>query len=385
MKKRIIVLGGDGFCGWPTALRFSKLGADVLIIDNFSRRKIDNELSLNSLTPIFEMDIRLSTWLKISGNSIQFRKIDLVNDVESLKVCLAEFKPDTIIHFAEQRSAPYSMLGFDQACYTVNNNITGTHNLLCAVAHLKLNTHIVHLGTMGVYGYDAISDKLPEGYLKVANNTQDDKFVLHPMDPGSIYHMTKALDQLLFQFYFKNYKLRISDLHQGIIWGGFTEETLLARELANRFDYDGEYGTVLNRFIVQAACGYPLTVYGSGGQKRAFINLRDSIKAFELVVKNAKNAFSKVEIYNQATEVHSVLSLAKMVSDSTGVKIQRVENPRIENENNSLDFEFKNLPSLGLIPTLLSNKGLMELIEFTIKYKDQINTDKIPSNGNWKI
>ncbi len=385
MKKNIMILGGDGFCGWPTALRFSKLGANVLIIDNFSRRSIDAELGLNSLIPIFEMDVRLSAWKKISGNSIQFRKIDLVKDVELLKECLREFKPDAIIHFAEQRSAPYSMLGFDQACYTVNNNITGTHNLLCAVAHLKLHTHIVHLGTMGVYGYDSISNKLPEGYLKIAGCDRDDKYVLHPMDPGSIYHMTKSLDQLLFQFYFKNYNLRISDLHQGIIWGGFTEETMEAKELSNRFDYDGEYGTVLNRFIVQAASGYPLTVYGSGGQKRAFINLRDSIKAFELVVKNSKNVFSKVEIYNQATEVHSVISLAKIISDCTGVKIQKVENPRIENEKNNLDFEFKNLPSLGLISTLLSKEGIMELIEFTSKYKNNINTKKIPSNGTWKV
>lgn len=265
---KVAVLGGDGFCGWPAALRLSAAGHDVWIIDNLSRRKIDLDLETESLTPIQPMTKRLRAWKTVGGRPIQFLRIDVALNYHRLLTFLREIEPDAVVHFAEQRSAPYSMKSSLEKRYTVDNNVTATHNLLCAIVESGLDVHVVHLGTMGVYGYSG-AGPIPEGYVRAKfedfDGTWLDREILSPADPGSVYHMTKTLDQLLFVFYNKNDSLRITDLHQGVVWGTATNEASQSEHLINRFDYDGEYGTVLNRFVVQAAVGHPLTVYGSGG------------------------------------------------------------------------------------------------------------------------
>jgi UDP-sulfoquinovose synthase len=285
-KGTILVLGGDGFCGWPTSLHLSAVGYDVAIVDNLSRRKIDIELGTESLTPIQTPQVRLAKWANISGKTIRFHNLTLGSDYTELVELLKNERPTAIVHFAEQRAAPYSMKSPQEMRYTVRNNLNGTHDLLCAVVDAGCHhTHIVHLGTMGVYGYGTAGVRVPEGYLPVVvqtDNGPQEIEILYPADPGSIYHMTKTQDALFFHYYNKNYGIRITDLHQGIVWGTQTKETRLAPELVNRFDYCGDYGTVLNRFLVEAAIGYPLTVDGSGGQTRAFINIRDTVRCIEL-------------------------------------------------------------------------------------------------------
>jgi UDP-sulfoquinovose synthase len=272
-KKKIIVLGGDGFCGWPTSLHLSDQGHEIIILDNLSRRKIDIELGCDSLTPIATIEQRIETWKEITGKTIRFRNLDLSVDYHELVQLLKDEAPDAVVHFAEQRAAPYSMKNSKNKRYTMQNNLIGTNNILSAIVESGLDIHVVHLGTMGVYGYGTTGGAIPEGYLDIPVANGATKSILHPANPGSIYHLTKCLDALTFQFYNKNDGLRITDLHQGIVWGTNTKQTLLDSRLVNRFDYDGDYGTVLNRFLMQAALGIPLTVYGIGGQTRAFIHI----------------------------------------------------------------------------------------------------------------
>ena len=286
---RIAIMGGDGFCGWPTALYLSALGHDVTIVDNLSRRDIDAQLGVQSLTPIASMEQRIAAWREVTGHTIRFVLLDLAREPERLATLLQNTRPDAVVHFAEQRAAPYSMRGPAEKRYTVDNNIGGTHNLLVALTHYAPDTHLVHLGTMGVYGYSGNGFSIPEGYLDVtvrddagARHSRD---ILFPTRPGSVYHMTKSLDQILFQFYAQNDRLKITDLHQGIVWGTQTQETRLDPRLINRFDYDGEYGTVLNRFLVEGAIGHPLTVHGTGGQTRAFINIQDTVRCIKLAIE----------------------------------------------------------------------------------------------------
>ena len=280
---RVLVLGGDGFCGWPTSLYLSDRGYDVTILDNLSRRKIDIDLEVGSLTPIRAIGDRLRAWREVSGRGIDFINLDLATEYDRLIALLRELRPDAIVHFAEQRAAPYSMRSPATKRYTVDNNVRATHNLLAALVHTRVDAAIAHLGTMGVYGYGwSGSAPIPEGYLTVKVPTpagELEREILHPANPGSVYHMTKTLDQLMFAFYAKNDGLRITDLHQGIVWGTQTDQTALDERLINRFDYDGDYGTVLNRFLMQAAIGHPLTVHGTGGQTRAFIHIKDTVRA----------------------------------------------------------------------------------------------------------
>jgi UDP-sulfoquinovose synthase len=303
---KILILGGDGFCGWPTSLYLSKQGHEVIIVDNLSRRKIDLELEVNSLTPISFIGERLQAWKEVSGNTIGFENIDISDNYVKLLNLINDTKPDSIIHFAEQRSAPYSMKGSYGKRYTVNNNLNATNNMLAAIVESELDIHVVHLGTMGVYGYGTAGMKIPEGYLsiKIPNNSGVDieQEILYPPSPGSIYHMTKNQDALMFAFYNNNDSVRVSDLHQGIVWGTQTGETELDERLINRFDYDGDYGTVLNRFLMQAAINYPLSVYGSGGQTRAFIHIKDTVRCIEIALKNPPKIGDKVKIFNQMTE-----------------------------------------------------------------------------------
>jgi UDP-sulfoquinovose synthase len=276
-RKKIIVLGGDGFCGWPTSLHLSDQGHDIIIVDNLSRRKIDIELGCDSLTPIATIEQRIETWKEITGKNIRFRNLDLSVDYHELVQLLRDEIPDAVVHFAEQRAAPYSMKNSKNKRYTMQNNLVGTNNILSAIVESGLDIHVVHLGTMGVYGYGTTGGAIPEGYMDIHLGGGATKSILHPANPGSIYHLTKCLDALTFQFYNKNDGLRITDLHQGIVWGTNTKQTLLDSRLVNRFDYDGDYGTVLNRFLMQAALGIPLTVYGIGGQTRAFIHISGTL------------------------------------------------------------------------------------------------------------
>ncbi|PRX11739.1 NAD-dependent epimerase/dehydratase family protein [Martelella mediterranea] len=384
---KIAVMGGDGFIGWPTSLHLSDAGHEIHIIDNLSRRWIDTELGVQSLTPMDSIQERTRIWHAETGRRIHFHLIDLAKDYEILKKWLEDEKPDAIIHFAEQRAAPYSMKSDRHKNYTVDNNVNATHNLLNALVEIDLDAHVIHLGTMGVYGYSTVGAAIPEGYLPVdIEATTGEKVsqeILYPANPGSIYHMTKCLDQLLFAFYAKNDGLRITDLHQGIVWGTHTEQTKRHEQLINRFDYDGDYGTVLNRFLIQAAIGYPLTVHGVGGQTRAFIHIQDSVRCIELALNNPPERNSRVEIFNQMTETHRVRDLAKMISEMSGTEIAWLPNPRKEAPENELIVKNDKFLSLGLNPTTLKEGLLEEIVDIAKKYAYRVDRKRVPAVSAW--
>jgi UDP-sulfoquinovose synthase len=385
---KVVVIGGDGFCGWPTSLHLSDIGHDVTIVDNLSRREIDIELEVESLTPIRPIGERIRVWKELTGNDIGFVHLDLAEEYDRFLDVLKDLQPDAIVHFGEQRAAPYSMRNSAAKRYTVDNNVRGTHNVLCAIVETGRDIALVHLGTMGVYGYGwSGSAPIPEGYLTVRVPTPDgelDREILHPANPGSVYHLTKTLDQLMFAFYCSNDQVRVTDLHQGIVWGTQTPQTVLDERLINRFDYDGDYGTVLNRFLMQAAIGHPLTVHGTGGQTRAFIHIRDTVRCIQIALENPPLRGEKPKVFNQVTETFRVRELAELISKLTGAEIANLPNPRREAAENDLNVRRDNFLELGLNPTRLSEGLLEESRDIAVKSRDRADTTKIIARSVWR-
>jgi UDP-sulfoquinovose synthase len=385
---KVLVLGGDGFCGWPCAVNLADAGHDVVIVDNLSRRKIDIDLGVESLTPIATIRDRLTAWEQVGGRPIRFAHVDIAKNYEQLLELLRHERPEAVVHFAEQRAAPYSMKTSATKRYTVDNNVNGTHNLLAAIVESGQDIHIVHLGTMGVYGYGSHRGAtIPEGYLTVEvpqpDGSRFTEKILHPANPGSVYHMTKTLDQLLFFYYNKNDNIRITDLHQGIVWGTNTSLTEKDPRLTNRFDYDGDYGTVLNRFLMQAAIGYPLTVHGTGGQTRAFIHIRDSVRCVQLALDHPPGHGERVKIFNQMTESHRVADLAEKVAALTGADVSYLSNPRNEAIENDLIVDNRCFIELGLKPTTLDDGLLTEVVDVARRWADRCDRSRIPCLSAW--
>ncbi len=378
---RILVLGGDGYLGWPTALHLSNSGHDVGIVDNLVRRQYDEELGVQSLVPIFPLDERVAAWKERSGKSIDTFVGDLVDADFTYRV-VREFAPDAIVHFAEQRAAPYSMIDRAHAVYTQHNNVIGNLNLLYAIAEIDPEIHLVKLGTMGEYGTPNID--IEEGWLEVTHNGRTDR-MLYPKRPGSFYHLSKVHDSHNIEFACRIWGLRATDLNQGVVYGQQTPQTAQDERLATRFDYDAVFGTVLNRFVILAALGEPLTVYGDGGQTRGMIDIRDTVECIRLACENPADA-GEFRVFNQITEWMSVLDIAKLVADlhPNSVTVEHLPNPRVEAESHYYNVKHTGLTDLGLKPHLLSDTLLTSLYEISDRYKDRANLEAMLPHVTWR-
>jgi len=381
---KICVLGGDGYCGWATALYLSQKGHSVAIVDNFVRRLWDHELGAQTLTPIRPLTERLRIWQELTGRTIEFFAGD-INDYDFLAASLGAFSPDAVVHFAEQRSAPYSMIDRKHAVFTQVNNVVGTLNLLFAIRELKPDCHLIKLGTMGEYGTPNID--IEEGYIKIEHNGRSDVLPF-PKQPGSFYHLSKVHDSHNIAFACKIWGLRATDLNQGVVYGTVTDEVSLDEGLINRLDYDEVFGTVLNRFCVQAAAGHPLTVYGRGGQTRGFLDIRDTVRCVEIACLNPA-APGEFRVFNQFTEQFSVLDLAQMVraaAKTLGIsaKIEHIPAPRVELEEHYYNARHSKLIDLGLHPHLLSESLLDSLMNIAMRYQDRIDPMLFMPQVQWR-
>jgi UDP-sulfoquinovose synthase len=381
---KILVLGGDGYCGWPTALYLSKRGHDVAIADNFCRRLWDHELGAQTLTPIRPLPERLRIWSQVSGNEIESFVGD-VTDFEFLSAIIKQFEPDAVVHFAEQRAAPYSMIDRRHAVFTQVNNVVGTLNVLFALKELRPDCHLVKLGTMGEYGTPNID--IEEGYIKMQHNGREDVLPF-PKQPGSFYHLSKVHDSHNIAFCCKIWGLRATDLNQGVVYGTVTNEVQLHEGLVNRFDYDEIFGTALNRFCVQAAIRHPLTVYGKGGQTRGFLDIRDTVRCIELACLNPAGR-GEFRVFNQFTEQFTVLQLAQMVEAAAkklglNVTINHLPDPRVEAEEHYYNAKHSKLVDLGLQPHLLSDSLLDSLVNIAIQYRDRIDPAILMPRVDWR-
>ena len=381
---RVAVLGGDGYCGWATALYLSKQGHSVAIVDNFIRRQWDHELGVQTLTPIRTLADRLRVWQDSTGKQIELFVGD-VTDYDFLSSSIESFGPDAVVHFAEQRAAPYSMIDRKHAVFTQVNNVVGTLNLLYALREFQPDCHLVKLGTMGEYGTPNID--IEEGYITIEHNGRKD-VLPYPKQAGSFYHLSKVHDSHNIMFCCKIWGLRATDLNQGVVYGTITDEVALDEALINRFDYDEVFGTVLNRYCVEAAVGMPLTVYGKGGQTRGFLDLRDTVRCIEIALLNPAGR-GEFRVFNQFTEQFSVLQLAAMVQAAgrelgLEVRVEHIPDPRVEAEEHYYNAKHSKLIELGLKPHLLSDSLLDSLMNIALRYRDRIDACKMMPQVNWR-
>jgi len=381
---RVLVIGGDGYCGWATALHLSNRGHEVGIFDSLVRRHWDSQICVNTLTPIAPIQTRLQRWKDLTGKTIDLFVGDL-NDYPYLEKAMLQFKPDAVVHFGEQRSAPFSMIDRERAVMTQVNNVVGTLNLLYVLRDHFPDCHLVKLGTMGEYGTPNID--IEEGYITIEHNGRKDTLP-YPKQPGSFYHLSKVHDSHNIHFACKIWGIRATDLNQGVVYGVLTEETGMDELLINRLDYDGVFGTALNRFCIQAAVGHPLTVYGKGGQTRAFLDIRDTVRCVELAIANPANA-GEFRVFNQFTEMFSVGDLAMMVKKAgttlgLDIEINNLENPRVEAEDHYFNAKNTSLLDLGLQPHYLSDSLLDSLLNFAVKYKDRVDQQQILPKVKWR-
>jgi len=381
---RIGVLGGDGYCGWATALHLSKQGHTVAIVDNYVRRQWDHELGAQTLTPIRPLKERLRRWQELTGLSIDLAVGD-VTDYEFLSSFVREFEPEAIVHFAEQRSAPFSMIDRKHAVGTQVNNVVGTLNVLFAIREFEPDCHLIKLGTMGEYGTPNID--IEEGYIAIEHNGRKDVLPF-PKQPGSFYHLSKVHDSHNMMFACKIWGIRATDLNQGVVYGASTPETAMDEALINRFDYDEVFGTVLNRFCVQAAIGHPLTVYGQGGQTRGFLDIQDTVRCIELAcLEPAKRG--ECRVFNQFTEQFSVLELAHMVQAAgkdlgLRVHVEHIPDPRVELEQHYYNAKHSKLLDLGLQPHYLSEALLDSLMNIAVRYRDRADASILMPRIDWR-
>jgi UDP-sulfoquinovose synthase len=381
---RILVLGGDGYCGWPTALYLSNKGHEVAIADNFLRRLWDHELGAMTLTPIAPLPERLRSWQGLTGKTIESFVGD-VTDYEFLGSVFQAFEPEAVVHFAEQRAAPYSMIDRKHAVFTQVNNVVGTLNVLFAIKEFQPECHLVKLGTMGEYGTPNID--IEEGFIRIQHNGREDVLPF-PKQPGSFYHLSKVHDSHNVAFCCKIWGLRATDLNQGVVYGTVTDEVALDQALVNRFDYDEVFGTALNRFCVQAAIGHPITVYGKGGQTRGFLDIRDTVRCVELACLHPAQP-GEFRVFNQFTEQFSVLELANMVQAAgkklgMNVSIDHLPDPRVELEEHYYNARHTKLANLGLEPHLLSESLLDSLLNIAIRFREKIDTALLLPRVNWR-
>jgi UDP-sulfoquinovose synthase len=381
---KICVLGGDGYCGWATALYLSRQGHDISIVDNMARRQWDLDLAVETLTPILTMPERLDLWRELTGKTIEFLPGD-VTDYEFLSATIQSLNPDVVVHFAEQRSAPYSMIDRDHAVSTQVNNVVGTLNLLFALREFAPDCHLVKLGTMGEYGTPNID--IEEGYIEIEHNGRKD-ILPFPKQPGSFYHLSKVHDSHNITFACKIWGLRATDLNQGVVYGTMSDEVALHEGLINRFDYDEVFGTVLNRFCVEAAVGHPLTVYGKGGQTRGYLDIRDTVRCIEIACQSPAKP-GEFRVFNQFTEQFRVLELAHMVKTAAKnlglkVEIDHLPAPRVESEEHYYNAKHSKLIDLGLQPHYLSESLLDSLLNIAVKYRDRVDQSLFMPRINWR-
>ena len=381
---KVLVIGGDGYCGWATALYLSNKGYEVGIIDSLVRRHWDMELGIDTLTPIAPIQRRLQRWHDLTGKSIDLFVGDITN-YDFLIKALRQFEPEAIVHFGEQRSAPFSMIDREHAVLTQVNNVVGTLNLLYAMRQDFPDCHLVKLGTMGEYGTPNID--IEEGYITIEHNGRKDTLP-YPKQPGSFYHLSKVHDSHNIHFACKVWGLRATDLNQGVVYGVLTDETGMDELLINRLDYDGVFGTALNRFCIQAAIGYPLTVYGKGGQTRGFLDIRDTVRCVEIAIANPAAA-GEFRVFNQFTELFSVGDLAVMVQNAgtkmgLDIHIDHLDNPRVEKEEHYFYAKNTSLLSLGLQPHYLSDSLLDSLLNFALKYNNRVDKNQILPKVSWR-
>ncbi len=378
---RILVLGGDGYLGWPTALHLSEVGHDVAVADNFARRSYDFEMGVDSLVPIEALQARVRVWHELTGRVIGCYVGDLT-DADFTYHIVRDFAPDAVVHYAEQRAAPYSMVDRKHAVYTQVNNVVGNLNLLYAIAEINPEIHLVKLGTMGEYGTPNID--IEEGWLEIEHKGRTDR-VLYPKRPGSFYHLSKVHDSHNIEFACRIWGIRSTDLNQGVVYGQQTPETARDDRLATRFDYDAVFGTVLNRFVIQSVLGKPLTIYGNGTQTRGLIEIRDTVRCIQLACENPADR-GEFRVFNQITEFMSLQEIADTIASASpdDVTIEHIENPRVELENHHYNVVHSGLIELGLEPHLLSDTLIESLFEITKRYAHRVRPEAMIPTVQWR-